>query len=120
MYKGIYFDCFTLVPEIIDVDFELKYYKTKYIDDIYVRLTKGRVTGYEECKLNKLIDDYLESGVFTCWAANMGTNRSYPRLLIPVSEIIKWLKDNEYIETTYEYGYLKEVTYTNKVKELKE
>lgn len=106
MYKAVLVDAFTLIPKVVDVDFEIR--------GEYIYVVKGGVTGYESATLKKIVDDYLERSVFACWVACMGTLRKYPRLEIPMSEIIKYLLDNEIIEVEKEYGYIKKIIWLNK------
>lgn len=107
MYKAIRVNAVTLIPEVIDVDFEIKYSENLKSDWIYV--TKGGVTGYESAEVRRLVQDYPDRSVFATWTACMGTLNRYHRLDIPISEVIKFLKDQGLIETKEKYGYITEV-----------
>jgi len=113
MYKAIKTNARTLIPEVIDVDFEIK--------GEYIYVSKGAVTGYESASVRDIVKQYVEMSVFTCWTACSGTLNKYPRLEIPMSEIIKFLQDKELITVEKDYGYIKNITLsdnlTQKVKE---
>ena len=109
-YKGIRTNSHTLIPEIVDIEFEIRHFdKGNLAGEDWLYVTKGGVTGYESAQLKEMVDSYLERSVFTTWTACMGTLNKYPRLEIPMSEVIKFLKDQGLIEVTYEYGYPKKI-----------
>jgi len=101
MYKGVLFNAFTIEPEIVDIEFEIR--------GEYIYIVKGGVTGYEGAPLKKIVNDYVDKSMFTCWVACMGTYRKYHRLSIPMYEIIKYLINNNLIELERECGYIKGV-----------
>lgn len=109
MYKAIKTDAFTLIPEIVEVDFEIRHSESLVSDWIYI--TKGGVTGYASAKVRRLVEQYLERSVFAVWSANIGTLNKYHNLDVPLSEIIKFLKDRGLITVIYEYGYPKQITW---------
>jgi len=108
MYRAVKINAVTLIPEIVDVDFVVKYHETLKGDWIYV--TKGAVTGFESAELENLIQDYPKRSVFAYWVACGGTLNKYHRLEIPMSEVIKFLEDQKLIEVKREYGYVKKIT----------
>lgn len=107
MYKGVKINAFTLIPEIVDVDFEIRHSESLNSDWIYV--TTGAVTGYESVEWRKLTDDYPNRSVFTSWIACAGTLNKYHRLEIPMSEVIKFLENQGLITIEREYGYIKKI-----------
>ena len=109
MYKAVKIDAWSLLPEIVDVDFEIRTHES--LDGQWIHVIKGGVTGYESAEVRKLIKDYPRRSVFYYWVACGGTNRKYHRLNIPMSEVIKYLQDQGLIEVEREYGYIKKVTW---------
>jgi len=109
LYKGIKTNAHTLIPEIVEVDFEVR--KSEWTEGDWIYITKGAVTGYESANVRELVGDYSKRSVFSTWIANAGTLNEYHRLEIPMSEIIKYLEDQKLIETKREYGYIKEVVW---------
>lgn len=107
MYNGVKTNAWTLIPEIVDVDFEIRYSESLESDWIYI--IKGGVTGYESAEWRKLIEDYPNRSVFTSWLACAGTLNKYHRLDIPMSEVIKFLQDQKLITIEREYGYIKKI-----------
>jgi len=110
MYKGIKINASTLLPEIVDVDFKVKYHESLESDWIYV--VKGAITGYESAQVSKLIEDYPKRSVFASWIACGGTLNKYHRLEIPMSEVIKFLEDQGLITVEREYGYPQKIIHT--------
>lgn len=107
MYKGVKTDAWSLIPKVVDVDFDIKQYDSLAGD--WIRVTKGGVTGYESAEWRKLIEDYPNRSVFSSWVACNGTLNKYHRLEIPMSEIIKFLKHQGLITVEREYGYIKKI-----------
>lgn len=100
-YVGVKTNCSTLMPKIVEVGFNIR--------GDYINVVKGAVTGYEGANVKEICKDYLDKGVYARWVACMGTLNKYDKLEIPMSEIIKYLIDNEYITIGKEYGYIKEI-----------
>jgi len=117
VYKAVKIDAWSLLPEIVDVDFEIIYSESLKSDWIYV--TKGGVTGYESAEVRKLIEDYPKRSMFEYWVACGGTLNKYHRLNIPMSEVIKYLEDQNLVDVKRKYGYVKKVTWKNKLRMVK-
>ena len=109
MYKAVKINASTLIPEIVDVGFEIRYSERLKSDWIYV--VKGGITGYESADIKRLVEDYPESSVFSSWTACVGTLNKYHRLEIPMSEIIKFLEHQNLITVKREYGYVRKITW---------
>ena len=109
IYKAIKINAVTLIPEVVDVDFEVRQHKS--IEGDWIHITRGGVTGYESANVRELVKDYPRRSVFDSWTACGGTLNKYNRLMIPISEIIKFLESQGLIEVKYEYGYPKEIVW---------
>ena len=107
-YKGIKYNSHTLLPEIIDINFEVK---DDNNGERWVRIIKGNSTGYEGLPIKKALNEYLDKGVFINWVACSGTLNKYPRLEIPMIELINYLIDNNYIFLEKEYDYIKKINW---------
>lgn len=106
MYKGIRTNAVTLVPEVIDVEFIIRTNK-KGIDWIYI--SKGAITGYESAQIREMVEKYVNESCFATWVACFGTLNKYSRLEIPMSEVLKFLLDEDLITVTRDYGYIKSI-----------
>ena len=113
MYKAIKTDAWTLIPEIIDVDFEIR--QPGYVEGSWIYVVKGAVTGYESANVKQLVEEYPRRGVFSAWVACGGTLRKYDHLEVPMSEIIKFLEDQGLIEVKREYGYVREIIWKDEL-----
>lgn len=83
-YKAVVFSSLTGIPRVVDVEFTVR-------ENGYLYVTKGGVTGFESAPLEELLkNDY----VFDCWNANMGTARSWSKMLIPIMEIRRFVEEN--------------------------
>jgi len=107
MYKAVKTNARTLIPEIVDVDFEIKQYES--LEGDWIRVTKGGVTGYESANIRNLVGDAHKQSIFASWVACGGTLNKYNRLEIPMSEIIKFLEHQGLIEVKREYGYIRKI-----------
>lgn len=103
MYKAILISATTLIPEVIDIDFELK--------GEWLYVIRGGVTGFESANVKSLVEKYPKRGVFSQWVACAGTLNLYHRLEIPMSEVIKFLEKKKTIEVKRSYGYPKEIIF---------
>jgi len=106
-YKAIRIKSWSLEPEVIDIGFKVY---DGYDDKEWISPLPG-VTGYESGPLRSMVEEYIDKPVFSRWIACAGTLNKYDRLEIPMSEIVKYLEDNERIIVEREYGYIKKVTW---------
>jgi hypothetical protein len=107
MYKAVKINCSSLIPEIVDVDFKIVH--SDSLNEDYIHITKGGVTGYESADWKKLIENYQDTSPFASWIACNGTLNRWHRLEIPMMEIIRYLLNNKLITVEKEYGYIKKV-----------
>jgi len=117
MYVGIKTNAWTLIPEIVEVNFKLKRYgeDSKYLaGTTWLSVTKGAITGYEEMEIKPVLEKDGKRS-FVCWVACGGTLNKYHRLEIPMSQILQYLLDEGYIEITREYGYIKDIKWIKEV-----
>ena len=69
------------------------------LESYWVKITKGGVTGFESCEVNRIKNDGIDDGIdkgtrFGNWCACAGTPGSWDTLYIPeesMKEIIKWI-----------------------------
>ena len=106
-YKAVKTNARTLVPEIVEVEFEIRCSENLGSDWLYI--VKGGVIGFESAELKNLVDVYPDRSVFATWTACMGTLNKYPRLEVPMSEIVKFLEGEGRISVEREYGYPKKI-----------
>jgi len=109
MYKAIKTDAWTLIPEIVDVDFKIRTYES--LSGHWIHVIKGGITGFESAEVERLIEKYPKRGVFGSWIACAGTLRKYHHLAIPMSEVIKFLENNNLVDIERQYGYIKKISW---------
>ena len=107
-YKAILTKSWSLQPEIIEVDFEIK----KHGGEDWIYPIPG-VTGFESAPLKKLVEEYINEPVFSKWTACGGTLNKYDRLEIPISEIIRWLEETKQITVERDWGYIKSIIWND-------
>jgi len=108
-YKAIRVKSWNLEPEVVDIGFEVY---EGYGDEEWIRPVPS-VTGYESGPLRRMVEEYVGKPVFSRWIACAGTLHMYDRLEIPLSEIVRYLEDNDKITVEREYGYIKKVTWSD-------